>query len=386
MKIDQDLIRGENFIIFGEDFARHPHALEHLMRPLFPFNKIIWVETIGLRSPKFNLYDLKRIVDKVFQWFFKPKEERIVVPQNVIIVSPFMIPFTQFQIVRRFNKYQVRKQVSEVLRTNNITKPITIASVLNACDFIGLFNEKLKVYFCVDEFSLWPGLDKQLVSRFENKIIQNSDLIIVTSETLSHAKTHDGIIPPVITHGVEFEHFNIGIKTQITSPFKICYFGLFDERSNQDILQAIAEQVANCEIHIFGNVICSLKTLKEKENIKFHGVVPYAELPKAVGEMDLFVLPYYKNELTNFINPLKLKEYLSTGRPVVASDLPEVVKLKDYLYVGKNSQEFVELINSIKDHKTIFNSEKVIEYIKKNETWVAKTKILCDLINKNVKK
>lgn len=375
-------MKNENFIVFGEDFNRHPHALEHLLRPMFDDNQFIWVETIGLRSPKFSLYDLKRIAGVASKWIKPSKKSDRQIPENITIVSPFMIPYTQFKLIRKFNQWQVKKGVNKVLQAKKIKKPITVASVLNACDFVGDYNEKLKVYYCVDEFSLWPGLDTKLVASFEKTLLEKADLTIVTSDTLSETKKRK-TNPPVITHGVEFEHFNIGKKT-FSEPFKICYFGLFDERSNQDILLAVADRVPNAEIHIFGNVVCPVKKLKEKKNIYFHGPISYSKLPEAIKEMDLFILPYHKNELTNFINPLKLKEYLSTGRPVIATDLPEVVKLRDYLFVGKSPEDFVDTINSIKNNKLGFDSERITNYIRKNETWKAKNQLFSELVRERL--
>jgi glycosyltransferase involved in cell wall biosynthesis len=382
--LNDGLVQNENFIIFGEDFARHPHALEHVLRPLFPTNRFLWVETIGLRSPKLNLYDFKRILEKIGKWFFKEKNKsnKLDIPQNIFIISPFMIPFNQFSIIRKFNKWNVVRKTQQALIDHKMNNPITIASVPNACDFIGSFGEILKIYYCVDEFSLWPGLDKNFVESLEKKLIINADLIVATSDFLAKSKTIKGKITPVITHGVDFEHFNIGAIKEKNTKLKLCYFGLFDERSDQFILKEIAENISNCEIHIFGDVVCNIKLLNSLSNVIFHGKINYHQLPTAIAKMDIFLLPYVRNDLTNNINPLKLKEYLSTGRPVIATELPEVVKLENYLFLGKNSTDFISIIRNLQSNDNNFNSDSITLYIKTSETWDAKARQLCGIIQK----
>ncbi len=171
-QIPENLIENENFIIFGEDFARYPNPLEHMLRPLFDKNNFIWVETIGLRCPRLTLYDLRRIVEKLSKWL-TPKiksSPQSPIPANIFVITPFMIPFTKYKCVRLFNKWNVIRKTRQALKTQQITHPITVVSVPNACDFVGAFHEKLKVYYCSDEFSLWPGLDTSLVNQFEKKI------------------------------------------------------------------------------------------------------------------------------------------------------------------------------------------------------------------------
>ena len=55
-----------------------------------------------------------------------------------------MIPFNQFRIVRKFNKWNVIRKTRQALRAYQMNSPISIASVPNACDFIGSFQEQLK--------------------------------------------------------------------------------------------------------------------------------------------------------------------------------------------------------------------------------------------------
>jgi glycosyltransferase involved in cell wall biosynthesis len=383
ISLQDGFIQKENFIIFGEDFERHPHALEHVLRPLFENNRFIWVETIGLRSPRFNLYDLKRISEKILKWFSQrvsAKKNHVTKTKNVFVISPFMIPFNQYFLIRKFNQWNVTRSIQKILLLHKMDHPISIASVPNAADYIGHFNEHLKIYYCVDEFSLWPGLNKKLVEHLEKSLIRNVDLIVATSEFLTQSKTISGQLTPLITHGVDFHHFNIGSQKSPSLRLQLCYFGLFDERSDQNIIEEIARAIPNCEIHIFGKIACNVKQLNTLKNIFFHGNIHYQDLPKAILKMDIFLLPYKRNKLTDNINPLKLKEYLSTGRPVIATELPEVVKLKDYLFLAKDSQEFIKTINNLVLTPSLFQNDKVLTYISRHETWPAKTKQLSEII------
>jgi glycosyltransferase involved in cell wall biosynthesis len=379
------MIQNESFIVFGEDFARHPHALEHLLRPLFSMNRFFWVETIGLRSPKFTFYDFSRILEKIKGWLnlSNPRDQKII-PPSVTVIRPLMIPYNQFSIIRRFNCWNVLRKVRYQLSLHNIQNPISISSVPNACDFIGSFAESLKVYYCVDEFSLWPGLDLLFVQSMEKKLMKKVDLILATSDSLTETKTLKGSITPLITHGVEFEHFNIGSQENFHSPLRLCYFGLFDERTDQNLLIDIATTVSECEIHIIGKIVCDVNRLKSFDNIKFHGSVSYRQLPFTISSMDIFILPYLRNQLTNNINPLKMKEYLATGRPVVSMDLPEVVKLGDFILIANNSRTFIDHILALKNRTKVWNSLKVLEYIKNNETWEIKAMLFSKITTENM--
>ncbi len=367
------------FIIFGEDFQRHPHALEHILRPLFGQHEFLWVETMGLRSPKLNLYDVKRALEKVVRIFKKKKQSTRELPPLFTIISPPMIPLNQFAVIRAFNRWSVLRQVRRHLPDQ--IKPITLTSVPNSCDYVGEFAEELKVYFCVDEFSLWPGLNYEMVRAMEAKLLARVDMVIATSDQLAKTKVIKGKQTPVITHGVEFERFDIGVK-DASSPYHLCYFGLFDERTDQQILLDLIEAISDLEIHIFGPVVCNTQKLSSRERVHFYGRVPYEELPAKIAQMDAFILPYVRSELTDNINPLKLKEYLATSRPVLATALPEVAKLSEYLHLFHHSKEAIDLIHSLRKGELPHDPKKVRDYVISHETWKAKSWLLMDLLHR----
>lgn len=384
---NSSLIQNQDFIIFGEDFARHPHALEHLLKPMFEQNRFLWVETIGLRSPRLSWYDVKRIAEKMTGWL-KPKsklnsDNSKKTPKNIFIINPFMIPFNQFDLIRLFNQASVNRTVNKALKKYKFQNQITITSVPNACDYIGNYNEKLAVYYCVDEFSQWPGLDFKLVKKMEDLLLQKVQLIVATSDSLSASKKIPNSKTITLTHGVDFEHFNLKDSPRSATPFKVCYFGLFDERSDQKILMAIAKEISNCEIHIFGTTICDVSHLSTIPNIKFHGKVDYANLPTQISDMNAFILPYTRNAATENINPLKLKEYLSTGRPVLATPLPEILKLKEYLLVCETPQDFVSTIQDLQNQKKI-DTSRTLTYLQQNETWLKKAEIFSAAIRQGL--
>lgn len=370
-----ELLQNEVLLVFGEDFDRHPHALEHLLRPLFGLNHIIWVETIGLRSPKFNLYDIKRIFEKIKSWRSSKNKRypKKSLPQHFQLISPLMLPFNQFSLVRKFNTHMVKKAVKTALLNAPTKPPILITSVPNAGDYVGLFKEKFKLYFCVDEFSLWPGLDLNLVKTLEDNLLQKVDRVIATSESLSLSKNISGFDTPIISHGVDFSHFHLGpIIRNSQSKANIGSFGLIDERLDQDLVCFLAQALPHIVFHFIGPYVCNIERMKSMPNLIFYGRREYSELPKLIANMDMFLLPYKKNELTRNINPLKLKEYLATGRPVLASSIAEVVKLRQYLFTFDSKEQALDVLKKFDSGKLEFNSNIVTDYVKNNESWESK--------------
>ena len=151
-----------------------------------------------------------------------------------------------------------------------------------------------------------------------------------------------------MTHGVDVDHFATATPDP-ASPLAVLphpivgMFGLFDRRVDAALLAAAARGLPAATFAVVGPLVDrSPEEFGDLPNLRFFGAVPYSELPGHAAHFDVCILPYVVDATTHSINPLKLKEYLATGKPVVATPLPEAVALGEYVMVappGRFAQE-----------------------------------------------
>lgn len=337
-----------SFLVFSDDWGEHPSSCQHIFRYIAEDHKVLWVNTIGMRTPKLDFTDFRKIFYKVRKMLLGTQEtvNRSCGFPLLNVCQPPMLPYSNFSFIRALNKYLVLRTVEKKLAALNIGHPVLVTTVPNACDYVGAFRERKKIYYCVDDFTLWPGLDHENVRQMETELIEKCDTFIATSSNLYERLRKTGKSTTLITHGVDVEFFSNfpeeehPLLSGIPNP-RVGYFGLFDERSDQDILAGIVARLPEVSFIITGPVEVDISHLNTYPNVYFTGAIPYRELPEMVKGWDACMLPYKINSLTESINPLKLKEYIATGKPVLATPLTEVVKLCDLLLICETVDDFV---------------------------------------------
>jgi len=366
------------FVVFSDDWGEHPSSCQHIFRYIARKHKVLWVNTIGMRNPRFSLRDARKVILKVGKMLRFDKRDHTgnAGEPPVTVCQPVMLPYSNFSIIRAINKFLVVSSVRRQLLKLHMRSPVIVSTVPNACDFVAELPGERIVYYCVDDFSEWPGLEKQLVLDMEKDLIGKTDCFIATSDKLYDKLKTYGKPTYLLTHGVDLEFFQQRVVREhalldgIPRP-RIGYYGLFDDRTDQAMLAEAARKLPNVSFVITGQVETDIATLEQLPNVYFTGPVSYRELPAMLKGWDACMLFYKINELTNAIQPLKLKEYLAARKPVFATPIAEAVAMEDYVTICPDSDSFKsKFIFNIYEKKTV---NKVNNDFLRKESWEIKS-------------
>lgn len=326
--IPADTLRGRDMLCFGHDFTGDPLSKTHLMRILARENRILWINSIGYRAPTASKSDLNRIVNKL-KAATEPVRE---VERNIFVLNPLAIPVYGMEWIKPINRELLRFQVMRAMRRLGFKRPINWIFTPTAGVVAGALGEDLVVYYCVDEFTAFTDLPPQMV-QMEADLCRRADLLVVSAKRLYDSKIKLNPRTVLVRHGVDFAHFQKALDPATEVPAEIAnlprpilgYFGLMAaDWIDIDLLVKVAQHFSKGSLVLLGKVTTDLSRLTALPNVHLLGRKPFATLPSYSKGFDVALNPFPISEVTLNANPLKVREYLAAGLPVVSTRIPEV--------------------------------------------------------------
>jgi glycosyltransferase involved in cell wall biosynthesis len=341
---------------------------------------VLWVNTVGMRSPTLTWTDLKKARVKVAKMLSgaRPGLPARTESLKLRVTQPKMLPFSA-PIVRKLNRASVVRNVNRSAADFGIQRPIVVCAVPNACEFVDSLNARSIIYYCVDDFTQWPGLDHQLVREMDRLMIEAADVLVATSKKLETRLSATGKPTYLLQHGVDLDLFGRESAAEhaclasVPRP-RAGYFGLFDQRTDLALIAMLARRMPDFSFVFTGPVTADVHELKAIPNVHFTGPVPYHVLPEVIAGLDVLFIPYLVNDFTDSISPLKLKEYMVTGKPVVTTPMAEALPYADYVQIAKGAEQWEPALRASLD-VDVTARRRLLAGVLSGESWDEKARV-----------
>lgn len=292
---------------------------------------------------------------KLSRWRDAPLVER---SSNLWTWCPsLMLPGRYYaRLLNQLGQCLLARQVKPVLQALNFTQPILWLYPPHSAPLLHKFRESCSVYHCIDRFSgTQKGLKRSIMEKEEIQLLHGADIVFTHSRGLQEKYTRYTLRPvKLIPSAVDIDHFQSTSDVhpdicKIPHP-RIGIMGTFDGRLDTELLQTLINEHPEWHFVFIGQIRpgrTNLARLLHQGNVHYLGARPYQELPVLLNGLDLFLIPYKNNELTQYINPLKLYEYLAVGKPIVSVPLPEIMAFSPLVSIADPEHFSDQMVNTL---------------------------------------
>ncbi len=276
---------------------------------------------------------------------------------------------------RRLNDAIARRHIRKKAAELQLKSPMLWLNPHSAVHMVGKMGECASVYDITDD---WISLTQSAAVRTltieqDAQMCGKVDAVIVCSQRLYDLKQKLAQNLHLIPNGVDCEHYRCVLEGTGQLPKEargwerpvLGYTGtIHPDRVDVALLEHMANQMREGSIALVGP--CHLPDpvrikLEATGRISFTGSVPYTRVPEIMRAFDVCITPHLVTEFTESLNPIKLWEYLASGKPIVSTPVAGFRDFPKYVRIASTSDEFLNAA------RTALSEEPEIPELRKQE-------------------
>jgi glycosyltransferase involved in cell wall biosynthesis len=351
---DLPRLRGHDIVCVG--FADWDTELwtnqHHLMSRLAHDNRVLFIESLGLRQPQIAGRDIKRVLRRLRRGLAPPRAV-----DGLHVLSPLVLPFHRYRIARELNRRLLPALVRRAMRKLGLERPILWAYVPQAEILIDALDPELIVYHCVDDIAAQERIDTNSFRAAETRFAARADLVLASAPALGERLREISANVIEAPNVADTDLFSTALEpgrldpamAELPTPRIVFTGAIVAMKLNLELLAELARLRRGWSFALVGPIgpgepNADISAIADEPNIHLLGPRRYAELPDVLRAADAGVIPYARNTLTESIFPMKVYEYLAAGLPVVATPLPALVDVVDVLS-APDAQGIAELLD-----------------------------------------
>lgn len=307
---------------------------------------------------------------------FVNKDEVKQIAENLYVINIYNEKYNAIYFADKWDNYSswFCEKMNHLITLYAIKDAISILDYPNWFYGAKYLRDVYGIKIVVDYMDDCTGfLDTTTKELKENCIcmLKESDLVIASSQFLCDIAGEYTRNLAIVRNGTEVDHFYqaVGMEVKKERPV-IGYYGAVSHWFAWEKVCYIAEHMPECDIVLIGAVTDYKEKFQKYKNIKLLGEMNYKDLPKHLAYFDVCLIPFdTSTDLIKATNPVKFYEYLSAGKRIVATEIPELEPYHDqYVYMSNDNEKFLDYVKRCVECKDeLANMESSIAFAKEND-------------------
>jgi glycosyltransferase involved in cell wall biosynthesis len=372
--------------IGGEDWWYHNrgHFDFQIMRRIARKMPVLFVNSLGVRmpTPGTSLDDGRKFIGKIGRKLKSLSNGVTNVENKFWVFSPVMAPGATGQ---KLTAWALAPQIKLAALRAGIQRPLLWIHCPAGAALVGALGAVATVLQRTDRFEAFTEADGTTVGDQIRLLKTAADLVVYAAPHLMQEETGTVARQLLVTHGVELDRFVADGRSPGRGPAdlvtlarpRVGFIGGIDAHTfDPELFLDVARRLPDLQFVLVGGSSlpegwCTLS------NVRMTGRVPYEVVSRYMAAMDVLIMPWNKSEWIKACNPVKLKEYLAIGRPVVTTEFRALDGWRDVVRVAEDAASFAAAIRASLAEG--FNVGRVLPRLEK-ETWDAKADLVLNTL------
>jgi glycosyltransferase involved in cell wall biosynthesis len=324
---------------------------------------------------------------------------------RVFIGSEKALPLTRLDAIRRWdtlrriNRRIYASRIRAALRRLG-PEPVILwlSHPLQAWAMDAFPERVLCCYDWTDDwtaFEILPVADRRELERLNDRLLRETDVVFAVSESLHRralqANPNTYRAPnatDLAVVGKAAEPGPVAPEVRDLSHPVIGYVGQIADKLDYDLLAAVVDARPGWSFVFVGDIWDNhrhqVAALDARPNVHFLGRRNFPDLPAYFQGFDVCILPHAVTPLTRSMDPIKLYDYLATGKPIVSTPVAGVERFADVVYIGEGPEGFLgALERALREPPSV--RERRLRYAREN-TWAQRAEEMWSVLHSRLRR
>ncbi|MGE4196779.1 MAG: glycosyltransferase [Phycisphaerales bacterium] len=356
--VESSALREFDGVLFfgGVDWWYHNrgHYDLQMAREMSKMVPVLYINSIGMRVPK--LVEGGMFVRRVKRKLRSLARGLTRVNDRFCVFSPGVLPGGRLGAMTR---RLLPAQAMWAARRAGMRRPLVWVACPPASEaalaLVGKVGRGL-VYQRTDRFEEYRGVDRGAIIGNDRLLKREADITLFCSSLLFEQESGDcrgGAGAVFVDHGVDYSAFEQAgepraVPSDVADLKKplVGFVGGIDEQTfDPGLFNDVARRLADVNFVLVG--ACSLEPdWCNLGNVRQLGKRPYEQVASYMAACDVLIMPWNRSEWIRACNPVKHKEYLAVGRPVVTTWFEELRRYEGLVRVARDAESFAGAIRA----------------------------------------